>query len=240
VEPEQTPETGTWSGWQDAAEAGAVLLVGGAATVGLRYLLSSIFPATSLTALVDPALAPSLRLADFPWPDCIALLIGMIVLPVLYERCLRGTSLSEIGFRCGNRAYLLVNGGLAAGMGMMLWAMFVCRALHLQYPRLTDPTNRGNVALFALTWLVVAGSEEVFFRGIVQRRLAGAAGPATAIVAVAGVFAFAGHPHAEPVVSLAIRLPGGILFGYLYHRTKSLVPSFAGHWAFNLLIGLGP
>ncbi len=217
-----------------------MLVVGGAVTIGLRYLLSSAFLATPISSLVDPDLGPNLSFSDLPWPDCTALVIGMIVLPALYERCLRGTPLPEIGFRFGNRADVLINGGLAAGMGMMLWAMLVCRALHLQYARLTDPSNPGNAALFAVTWLVIAASEEVFFRGIVQRRLARAVGPATAIVAVAAVFAFAGHVRADPIVSLAIRLPGGILFGYLYHRTQSLVPSFAAHWVFNLFIALGP
>lgn len=164
----------------------------------------------------------------------------MVILPVAYERCLRGTSLREIGFRFGNRAHLVINGGLAAGMGLMLWAMLVCRALRIECPQLTRPEDEQNVALFALTGLILAAAEEVFFRGIVQRRLARAVGPATAIIAVAVVFAFAGHVRAEPVVSLAIRLPGGILCGYLYHRTQSLVPSLAAHWVFNLLLGLGP
>lgn len=229
-----------WSGWHDAVEAGAILVIGSATTIALRHVLALVFPATPISALVDPELAPSLRFADFPWPDCIALILGLVVLPVLYERFVRGTRLSEIGFRFGKRAHLLINGGLAAGLGAMLWAMVVCRMLRLHYPRLMNPDDAGNLALFALTWLIIAGGEEVFFRGIVQRRLMRAVGPATAIVAVAAVFAFAGHVRADPVISLAIRLPGGILLGYLYHRTQSLLPSLAAHWVFDLLIGLGP
>jgi len=157
------------------------------------------------------------------------------VLPVLYERFLRGTCLSEIGFRLGQRAHLLIGGGLAGGIGVMLWAMLVCRMLRLHCPRLTNADDAGNLALFALTWLIAAGAEEIFFRGMLQRRLARAVGPMTAILAVAAVFAFAGHVRADPLISLAIRLPGGILFGYLYHRTQSLLPPLAAHWAFNLL-----
>jgi membrane protease YdiL (CAAX protease family) len=112
--------------------------------------------------------------------------------------------------------------------------------LRLQCPQLITATNSSNIGLFALTWLIVAGAEEVFFRGMLQRRLTRAVGPTTAIIAVAAVFAFAGHIRADPMVSLTIRLPTGLLFGYLYHRTGSLVPSFAAHWTFNVLVVLGP
>lgn len=225
-----------WSGWHDAVEAGAILVIGSAATLALRQALLQVFTATPISALVDPEFAPGLRFADFPWPDCIALVLGLVVLPVVYERFVRGTRLSEIGFRLGRRMHLLIGGGLAAGAGLALWAMLVSRILRLHRPRLTTPEDAGNLALFALVWLTIAVSEEVFFRGMLQRRLARAVGPATAILAVAAVFAFAGHVRADPLIGLAIRLPGGLLLGYLYHHTRSLLPSSAAHWAFNLLL----
>lgn len=170
-------------------------------------------------ALVGPELAPGLRLADFLWPDGIALVLGLIVLPVLYERCVCGTPLSEIGFQPGDRPYLLVNGGLAAGIGALFWAMLVCRVLRLQWPQLTNPTDPGSVGLFALPWSVVAFAEEVSLRGILQRRLTRAVGPTMAIAPVAAIFALASHGRAAPVMSLTIGLPLGFLSGHPYHRT---------------------
>lgn len=78
--------------------------------------------------------------------------------------------------------------------------------------------------------LTPAICEEVFFRGVVQRSFERIMGWKSVIVIG---FAF-GLFHMQPLglVSLSIL---GMLFGYFFYRSRSLLPSMAAHAANNLL-----
>lgn len=73
--------------------------------------------------------------------------------------------------------------------------------------------------------------EEIFFRGYVQRTFQRAIGARS--IWVAGVLF--GLFHFQPV-SLPTLALMGILLGYLYHRTQSLLPSMIAHFTNNFMV----
>jgi uncharacterized protein len=93
--------------------------------------------------------------------------------------------------------------------------------------RLLEQFSTVDVWLFATAAVLGAAfCEEFLFRGVVQQGLsASGAHPAEAIFRTALVFALF---HLNPV-SLVALLELGLFFGFLYHRTGSLVPSMVAH-----------
>ena len=73
--------------------------------------------------------------------------------------------------------------------------------------------------------------EEVFFRGYVQRTMERAAGWKSILIVgiLFGLF------HLQPI-GLAATATMGVLFGYFYFRTRSLLPSMLAHFANNALV----
>jgi len=107
-------------------------------------------------------------------------------------------------------------------------------------------------AVFAMSWTrwefwlfsavgsyaFVAFGEELFYRGYCQRRLAEDLGDGPAIVGVAALFTFShgqyliGNVYSVGmVVSLLL---GSLAFGFIYARTRSLVPSMVAHALVNI------
>jgi membrane protease YdiL (CAAX protease family) len=219
-----------------ALETLGVFIVCSAVTFALRCGLGLAFDAPSAAALVDPRLAPDLTLADSPWTDCLAMVVAFVGLPLVWEVGVRKVRLREIGFGLGEDRLLSVYGGLAAGL--VLWALVPAAGLllHRRPPTLYGPHN---TALLVSVLCLAAVSEEVFFRGVLQRRLTEAVGAPVAVLAVSLVFAFAGHPSADPLISLVVRLPASLAIGWLYWRTGSLLPACLAHGLFDLLIAAG-
>ncbi len=81
---------------------------------------------------------------------------------------------------------------------------------------------------------VVVGAplaEELVFRGIIQSRLERAMPAWIAVVLQAALF---GLIHGAPV-QIAYAFVMGLLFGYIRHRTGSILPTIAAHAAFNAM-----
>jgi len=75
--------------------------------------------------------------------------------------------------------------------------------------------------------------EELFFRGYVQRTMERSIG-STSVIIIGVLF---GLYHLQPLglISLSIL---GLVFGYLFYRSKSLFPSMAAHFTNNFVIVL--
>lgn len=108
-----------------------------------------------------------------------------------------------------------------------------------------------RAALFAGAWdadfwvfsaagsfIVVALVEELFFRGYVLRRLASVCSPAFAVLASAGLFAFAHGQYQQAdwlnVLSVLVVLWAGVIFALLTRLTGSLWPAIVAHSLLNL------
>lgn len=111
-----------------------------------------------------------------------------------------------------------------------------------------------RTALFAMDWtswqfwlLMAIGSyaliplvEELFYRGYMQGRLTEDLGPAAAILAVGLLFTLShSQYHIANLLNIA-RIPtllfSAIAWGYVYYRTRSLVPTIVAHALINIPI----
>jgi len=87
-------------------------------------------------------------------------------------------------------------------------------------------------AMWLSAVLVAPVAEEVFFRGIVQTLLLNVLRRRWAALALASlVFAAVHFPQPQAIPALAVL---GVLLGYAYERTGSLLPAIAVHSLFNL------
>ncbi len=88
------------------------------------------------------------------------------------------------------------------------------------------------------SYAFVAFAEELFYRGYCQRRLAEDLGDGPAIVGVAALFTFSHGQYliANPysIGMVASLLLGSLAFGYIYARTRSLIPSVVAHVLVNI------
>jgi len=83
-----------------------------------------------------------------------------------------------------------------------------------------------NLITFAL---IPALCEELFFRGFLQNQLRRMTSPTAAIILQALIFSFV---HFQ-FYGFFARTALGIILGYLYFRSNSLLPSIVGHFFFN-------
>ncbi|QWC18451.1 CPBP family intramembrane glutamic endopeptidase [Halorubrum sp. 2020YC2] len=115
---------------------------------------------------------------------------------------------------------------------------------YMEYTNLNTPTGIGLLLAVILSLTVIGPVEEFFFRGVVQGRLRSALRPRSAIGVAGLVFALF---HVYPVLLLSppaigvahmaayYSLMGGI-FGWVYHRTDTLLGPALVHGTFNAVI----
>lgn len=121
-------------------------------------------------------------------------------------------------------------------------------------PGFTEFSNIGRVTgsgllVGAVLSLVLVGPvEEFLFRGIIQERLLEALSPVSAVGIASVVFAFF---HFYPVALLSpppvvfVHMAGyytamGVIFGWVYHRTNTLIAPALVHGLFNAVLFVSP
>lgn len=115
---------------------------------------------------------------------------------------------------------------------------------YMQYSALGGIAGSGLVVGVVLSILVIGPIEEFFFRGVIQGRLREALGPVSAVSIAGAVFALF---HVYPVALLSppptviahmsiYYLLMGVIFGWVYHRTDTLVAPVFVHGAFNAVV----
>ena len=136
-------------------------------------------------------------------------------------------------------------------VGFYVWNRWACAHVpglvpgscwHLLHPRLTLPAGFGMLALAQV--VVVAFPEELFFRGYVMGRLEDALPPTRrlwgapvgwALVLQAVLFGL-GHVLVTLDPLMFTRAVPGLLFGWLFARTRSVLAGTIFHAACNLII----
>jgi membrane protease YdiL (CAAX protease family) len=153
--------------------------------------------------------------------------------------------------RRGNLVMWIGGGWLASLCCTGLAAMAVQWVLRVLWSEYQPPDHgvftmlRSSEASAAMRWLAVLGpavlapiSEECFFRGILQTALRRAVPPRRsmyhrwfAILVTAGIF---GMMHSSTPQFIPALVLFGILLGFVYERTGSLVVVIAIHMLFNI------
>jgi uncharacterized protein len=132
-------------------------------------------------------------------------------------------------------AFLMLTGGTMIGgseVGNLLSAVWPVSPLVRE---LFDRLMADPLAAIFLAAVVAPFTEELFFRGIILRRLLQTGSPRHAILLSA--FLFAGM-HANPW-QFADTFVAGLVLGWVYFRTGSLALCVAGHALNNLVAVLG-
>lgn len=179
-------------------------------------------------------------------------------------------ALAELGFGLTGVAFLVATGRGFASLGLGLpserrtvltyavgsaVALFAFRSVvlggaavagvPLTPPRLVETpvdTRAFALALIPLSLFVVGPCEELLFRGVVQRYLAGAVSTRGAILGAGLLFAVVHAPSylafsaLGAAVSLFVIFVVGLGFGYVYEHTGSLVVPIVVHGLYNALI----
>jgi membrane protease YdiL (CAAX protease family) len=163
-------------------------------------------------------------------PYLIALFLGMAVTPLIWEKTVRSIDFAEMGFTIPRPFVRELISGAA------FFLIFIAYTRVLLSKQIELAGLSGDIILSSsVRWLIVAFGEEVLYKGIIQRRLSNLCGKYCGLLLASLVFAFIGHFKAPLVDNLVLRLPFGLILGYLYFRGRSLLIPIGMHWGFNVL-----
>lgn len=87
----------------------------------------------------------------------------------------------------------------------------------------------------ALLLFPISPAEEIFWRGLIQKGLVLKLGSTTGYIAATLSYSLVHLPTFNAPLML-VALIGGLAWGFLYNRTKSLTPSVISHLIFNEMI----
>jgi membrane protease YdiL (CAAX protease family) len=220
----------------DDSEANTIA-EGGLRAVGVAIglLLLSLITTTALTVpilfLTEISLSSSVLNAVLTSAGFLAVVIGYLVISG------RGTSYLDIGplSRQAGLAVLALIIGLAA--------VQVVIAVIGEGSQVTQrPKAPGTLlAMLSIAATIVPVAEELFFRNLLQKRLAealpawGAIGMTSFFFAIVHLGGFVSSPTAVDVGLLQV-FGSALLLGYVYHRTENLSITIAGHAGFNSMV----
>ncbi len=163
-------------------------------------------------------------------PYLISTLTGLAIVPIIWEKLIRKTGFKEIGMFIPKPLYKELIYGIA------LLALFIA------YRNIIFTKNIeiflmpvSIILLMFFSWLIISFSEEILYRGVMQRRMSFLFGQIPGLILASLLFAFAGHIREPFFDNLIYRLPFGIILGFLYLRKQSLFVPILVHCVFNFL-----
>ncbi|MCZ7396194.1 MAG: type II CAAX endopeptidase family protein [Candidatus Methanoperedens sp.] len=173
--------------------------------------------------------------ASLPW----FFISQQYLLPAVYSLILalcfwhineRNIDLHELGFRSeGALKYALIGAALAIPTGIIEYIILM--------PSPSFPSFEITIllrdALYML--LFVALAEELLFRGIIMNDLKKVFGLRTAILAQSAMFGIM-HMTWRSSYEIAFTFFAGVLLGYFYYRTRSLVGPIVMHGMNNIIL----
>ncbi|MGA1870493.1 MAG: lysostaphin resistance A-like protein [bacterium] len=153
-----------------------------------------------------------------------------MLLPLLWEKTIKKTKLREIGFFVPEH-YIIES----------LYALIFICVFYVYY--IFFHSRSVNILFLSphlILYIVagcfcITGSEEIFYRGIIQRRLTIILNKYWGLLIASIIFAIIGHPNTPLIDNLIWRLPAGIILGYFYLRTGSLFFPICLHCGFNII-----
>lgn len=167
----------------------------------------------------------------------LAVVLGLLALPMILRRILAGSGLTGITGRPRQTALNAARAGLLTGCGLIAWSQI----LFLAIPDLLQPTWRSfGVTADRDIWLAVlwvaplatALPEEIFFRGYAQGALSQTCGRGWGLLLVAALFTLA-HAQQGAAAMLLSVLPAALALGLVYDATGHLLAPWLAHTVVN-------
>ncbi|MEF9952291.1 MAG: type II CAAX endopeptidase family protein [Clostridium sp.] len=163
-------------------------------------------------------------------------LISFGIIPILYLRANNLNIREELRFNQPKVKYILI--------GLLLWAaatlleMLLIEGIIYIYPDVviglpdTDSLFKGNlIGNILITAVTPAIFEEILFRGFMLGILLKLIDPKAAIIITSILF---GLSHMHPIVIISATL-SGLVMGYMFHKSKSIIVPVIIHFINNLL-----
>lgn len=92
-----------------------------------------------------------------------------------------------------------------------------------------------SILIGSLLIFPIGPGEEIYWRGLIQRRFTERLGANTGFLAATAAYALVHLPTLNPPLILTAFI-GGLVWGYLYKKTGSLIPAVISHVLWDLLI----
>jgi len=167
----------------------------------------------------------SLSLATF-----LLMILSLAINAETPARILGRVNLSMIIY--GVASGLLLYAFFYFGFQMLKSAPFLAQGVSSVYElRLSNPTY----AIAVLLIFPIAPAEEIYWRGLIQRRLTERSNPKTGLLLGAAAYALVHLPTLNPILIITA-LIDGLVWGAIYQRTNSLVPGIISHVIWDILI----
>jgi len=161
--------------------------------------------------------------------DGFILLTGMFLPVIIWEKVIKKIPLKETGLSVPEDfIYELIT-------AILLLLIIICYNFLLPYS-----SKINNLAFilsipFIMTCFLTSLSEEVFYRGILLRKIVNVTGKLSGAVIISIVFVFIGHRGAGFTENLIWRFPVSLILSYLYLRKNNLFMNVTVHFILNLL-----
>jgi membrane protease YdiL (CAAX protease family) len=163
-------------------------------------------------------------------PYLVSALTGLAIVPMVWEKVIRKTGFKEIGLFIPKPLYKeLIYGTSLLALFITYRYIFLTRNINI----FRMPVS--IILLMFLSWLITSFTEEILYRGVMQRRMYFLFGYIPGLILASVLFAFAGHTQEPFFNNLIFRLPFGIILGYLYLRKQNLLVPILVHCVFNFL-----
>jgi len=167
----------------------------------------------------------SLSLATF-----LLMMLSLVINAETPARTFGKVNLSMIIY--GVASGLLLYGFFYFGFQMLKSAPFLAQGVSNVYElRLSKPTY----AIAILLIFPIAPGEEIYWRGLIQRRLTEKSSPKAGLLLGAAAYALVHLPTLNPIL-IVTALIDGLVWGTIYQLTDSLVPGIISHVIWDILI----
>jgi membrane protease YdiL (CAAX protease family) len=211
-------------------------------TLALILIIHAVIPIVKMgQAFTDCAESLALIPTYILFTTCMPwfLLSQALLLPAVYSAVIalcawhiyrKRISLMEIGFRRDKwLKYLLTGFLVGAPLGAIEYFIIT--------PAAAFPTFEIKYLLRDLFYMVVfvGLGEELLFRGLVQRDLTSLFGGKWGLLVASLMFGVM-HLTWRSIPELVFTFLAGLLFGYLYHRTRSLTAPIIAHGVGNTIL----
>jgi membrane protease YdiL (CAAX protease family) len=163
-------------------------------------------------------------------PYLISALVGSALVPMVWEKLIGKRGFREIGLYIPKTLHKELIYGAALMALFIIYRSFIFSGNIRIYNM-----PAAIILMMFLSWLVISFSEEILYRGIMQRRFSCLFGQIPGVIVASALFAFAGHTREPFFDNLIYRLPFGIILGYLYLRKQNLFVPICVHCVFNFL-----